>query len=154
MAIRVDRAAVGERALTEMAANTVGVSMQYQPEVLRHPDRPFQPPNASVSNDSLTLAMIPREDIEAIRPQYPIRDFPPEVEHPPTYTVADAFTMPTNTEPRGAMRYEEARITGRLRPAPDFARSILSNAGRGQGRPAHRPQSDMSGSARNTLGPV
>lgn len=154
MAIRVDRAAVGERALTEMAATTVGTSMQYQPEVLRNPDRPFQPPNASVSNDSLTLAMIPRADIEAIRPQYPIWDFPPEVVHTPPVTVSDAFTMPTKTEPRGAMRYEEARITGKLRPAPEFARSILSNAGRGQGRPAHRQQADMSGSARNTLGPV
>jgi hypothetical protein len=154
MAIPVSREAVGEKALAKMAENTVGTAMQYQPEVLRHPDRPFQPPNASVSKDSLTLAMIPREDIEAIRPQYPIWDFPPEVVHTPPVTVSDAFTMPTKTEPRGAMRYEEARITGKLRPAPEFARSILSNAGRGQGRPAHRQQADMSGSARNTLGPV
>lgn len=154
MAIPVSREAVGEKALAKMAENTVGTAMQYQPEVLRHPDRPFQPPNASVSKDPLTLAMIPREDIEAIRPQYPIWDFPPEVVHTPPVTVSDAFTMPTKTEPRGAMRYEEARITGKLRPAPEFARSILSNAGRGQGRPAHRQQADMSGSARNTLGPV
>ena len=77
MAIPVSREAVGEKALAKMAENTVGTAMQYQPEVLRHPDRPFQPPNASVSKDSLTLAMIPREDIEAIRPQYPIWDFPP-----------------------------------------------------------------------------
>ncbi len=154
MAIRVDRAAVGEKMLTELAASTAGAAVQYQPEVLRHPDRPFQPPNASVSKDALTLALVPRDEIEAIRPQYPIWDFPPEVVHTPPATVADAFTMPTQTEPRGAQRYEEARITGRLRPAPEFARSILTNAGRGQGRPAHRQQADMSGSARNTLGPV
>ena len=48
--------------------------------------------------------------------------------------------MPMSTEPRGAMRYEEACITGRLRARPGLllGRS-WSNAGRGQGRPAHRP---------------
>lgn len=104
------------------------------PAALRNLNKPFQPSNEFVASEGLALALIPAEEIAAIRPRQPMWLFPPDLVHAPQPTVEDVF--------------------GRGEP---LNRSMKTDPVRGRGRPQERAMPrgpEMTGGPRNASGPI
>lgn len=111
---------------------------------LRNLTKPFGSVIENQAAEGIALALIPREEIEAIRPQYPIWLFPPDLAHTGEATVDDAFNP-------GYLRGG----AGVVEQSPHIQRTLQTDPTRGRGRVAHRPSTgEINGAPRNVSGPV
>lgn len=145
MGLPVSREILGDDGVEQLIAHAYQQSKAYAPEVTRNPDNPYQSLHERVAGEAMSLAVIPREEIRSIAPQFP-EQLPPEVMHPVT-TIHDLFLLPGRGQPSQAKMVETARISGQLPPAGAPRRSVNEDPRRGLGgrdqlRAGHRTGGD------------